>query len=345
MKFALMAVALGLQCALAANVLAAVPEKLLLGDLVNHPERWPAEVTAKSEMQFGGGLAIKAGQKLRLADLQGQDVVVEVKPENMAAISAEECDLLEAANAQWSTLTPEQKELDFKKLANDATLWPEKVKCFGGFNIDGGKTIPAGQELYLSTIDAMGGISIYCEDPEARLSARVTDTDLISRARELAKTEPAKRKSRIVEALRGKMIDSKGNPVEPAGLESAKLIVVYHGASWCGPCQKFSPTLVKFVSESGKDNPGLFVVMLSADTKDKDLFAYAEHGKMPWPLVTKENVDKMPLFKSMFSNFIPHLLVLDHNGKVLASSEAGGRYDNQTPMRVLAKLVKDGAAK
>ena len=68
-------------------------------------------------------------------------------------VDAADTDLLEAANAAWSKLTPEQRAVDLKTIMNDASLWPEKVKCLGAFTLDSGKDIPPGQEFGFMSID------------------------------------------------------------------------------------------------------------------------------------------------------------------------------------------------
>jgi thiol-disulfide isomerase/thioredoxin len=128
-------------------------------------------------------------------------------------------------------------------------------------------------------------------------------------------------------------------------LDGAKVIVLYHGASWCQPCHQFSPTLVKFVNSAAPKNPHLFTVMISADDKDADLLKYATEAKMPWPLLPKSKAEKQPYLKGLFGNFIPQVVVLDHYGKLLATGDANGHLDNAAAMRTLAGLVNAGAAK
>jgi thiol-disulfide isomerase/thioredoxin len=320
------------------------PETLTQRDLANHPERWPAQVTILKGMRFDGGNALRAGQKVRLVELQGADVVIDAGKNNMVAIGPEDCDLVVAANKAWSALTPAQRAVDGPALVKDASLWPDKVNCLVAFDLTDGKSITPGQELTLISVDQQGAV-VYCANPEARLNARLSDTDLITRARERAAIDPANRKSRIVETLHSNMIDVTGKPSENAALDDAKVIVLYHGASWCQPCHKFSPSLVKFANDASPANPKLFFVMLSADDKDPDLLAYATDGKMPWPLVPKATIEKQPYLKGLFGNFIPQIVVLDHYGKVLANSDANGRSDTAGAMRVLASVVRSGAAK
>lgn len=322
----------------------APPETLALRDLANHPERWPAQVTVTKSMRFDGGHSLRAGQKVRMIELQGSDVVIDAGGNNLVAVGPDECDLLAAANKAWSALTPAQRAVDGTALINDASLWPDKVKSLVPFDLTTGKSIPAERELTLRCVDNHGVI-LYSPDPEAVLTARVVDTDLIARARERAATDPGQRKSRVAEALRGNMIDAAGKPYEGPALDSAAVFVLYHGASWCQPCHQFSPSLVKFVDDAAPKNPHLFVAMISADDKDADLLKYATDGKMPWPLVPKAKAEQQLYLKGSFGNYIPQIVVLDRYGKVLATGEVNGRVDNAAALRALAAVIRSGAAK
>jgi hypothetical protein len=101
--------------------------QLTWSDLVNHPERWPAETKINVQLKFKSG-ALPSGTAVHIETITPtgaqliapQGFLFNVKPEN--------CDLLTAANAMWAGLTPEQQSLTTEKLAADRTLWPGKVK-------------------------------------------------------------------------------------------------------------------------------------------------------------------------------------------------------------------------
>ena len=320
------------------------PETLKFGDLANHPERWPAQVKVLKTLRFGPGLSLQAGQSVRLMDIQGQDVIVDVGKNNLVAVGPNECDLVAAANRAWSALTLAQRAVDSAALMNDASLWPDKVTCLVTFDLTNGKSLAPGQEFTLSWIDRQG-ITLFCNDPEAHLTAKVIETDIFPRARERASVDPAMRKSRVVKALRGILVDAAGKSFDKKNFEDAKVFVLYHGANWCQPCHQFSPTLVKFANDAAPANPHLFVAMLDGDDEESAMLKYANEAKMPWPLISKANGEKQLYLKGLFGNYIPQIVVLDHFGKLLASSDMNGKFDNVTPMRTLAALIKSGAAK
>lgn len=94
-----------------------------------------------------------------------------------------------------------------------------------------------------------------------------------------------------------------------------KVVGLYFSASWCGPCKRFTPKLVEFYNELLQLSK-FEIVFLSADKENEAFDAY--FSKMPWVAIpfsdseTRERLDET--FKV---NGIPHLVLLDENGKIL----------------------------
>lgn len=97
-----------------------------------------------------------------------------------------------------------------------------------------------------------------------------------------------------------------------------KKLALYFSASWCGPCQRFTPTLVEAYNELAPKGD-FEVVFISADEDDESFKQY--FSKMPWlaiPFSDSETRDRLDeLFKVQG---IPHLVILDENGKVSCES-------------------------
>ncbi|KDP26595.1 hypothetical protein JCGZ_17753 [Jatropha curcas] len=114
------------------------------------------------------------------------------------------------------------------------------------------------------------------------------------------------------------LIRNNGDQVKIDSLKGKK-IGLYFSASWCGPCQRFTPVLVEAYNElAPKGN--FEIVFISADEDDESFKKY--FSKMPWlaiPFSESETRDRLDqLFKIQG---IPHLVIIDENGKV--SSESG----------------------
>ena len=64
------------------------------------------------------------------------------------------------------------------------------------------------------------------------------------------------------------------------GIASKKFTLLYFSASWCPPCQKFTPSLVS--SNSIFNNLDCGIVLISGDKNDSQMFNYMKSKKMPW---------------------------------------------------------------
>jgi nucleoredoxin len=296
-------------------------------------------------MKFGGGKSVAAGQKVQVLEFDGNQLGVDAGNDMLFRITPNDCDLLDAANAIWSKLTPAQRAIDKQTLLNDASLWPQKVKLTQDQRMESGKVVPAGTELELVTVAADGPV-VWIPDPRMRLSMDMASTDLIARAREVALVDPDKRPSRIVAALKGAIVDSDGKPAAMDSLEQTKVFALYYGASWCGPCRQFSPSLVKYITGVVPQNPHLTVVLMSNDKDDAEMLKYMKEEKMPWPALKLTDLNNSPLLLSYTGTGIPQLVITDRNGKVLANSQQNGQNTGpESALRVLQKLVNSGAAK
>ncbi|KAI3698482.1 hypothetical protein L2E82_42057 [Cichorium intybus] len=149
-------------------------------------------------------------------------------------------------------------------------------------------------------------------------------------------------KSILTSTERDYLVSNKGDQVAISTLKGKK-VGLYFSASWCPPCQRFTPNLVEVYNELIPKGD-LEIVFISAD-EDIDSFT-AYFSKMPWLAVpfsdskTRESLDE-----SFKVNGIPHLVFLDENGKVMTDrgveiiSEYGSEAYPFTPERV--KEIKD----
>ncbi|XP_058194947.1 probable nucleoredoxin 1 [Rhododendron vialii] len=110
------------------------------------------------------------------------------------------------------------------------------------------------------------------------------------------------------------LIRNNGDEVKVDNLKGKK-VGLYFSASWCGPCQQFTPNLVEVYNELSPKGD-FEIVFVSADKDDEAFKGY--FSKMPWLAIpfsdssTRDRLDES--FKVMG---IPHLVILDENGKVV----------------------------
>jgi len=94
--------------------------------------------------------------------------------------------------------------------------------------------------------------------------------------------------------------------------KSVKYVVIYFSASWCGPCQRFTPMLKSFYEECLVPNK-VEVVFVSSDRDEASFNKY--FGKMPWTAmpITAEMKIKQNLAETFRVSGIPHLVCLKVN--------------------------------
>ena len=115
-------------------------------------------------------------------------------------------------------------------------------------------------------------------------------------------------------------------------------VLIYFSASWCPPCRKFTPKLVKFYKKY-KDKYDFEVVMVTSDYSNKEMKSYMKKYRMPWLTVPFENYWIRNRLDSIYGGGgIPNLILVDKKGKVLSSSYMDGYYVG--PNKVLLDLKK-----
>ncbi|KAF3431255.1 hypothetical protein FNV43_RR25985 [Rhamnella rubrinervis] len=135
---------------------------------------------------------------------------------------------------------------------------------------------------------------------------------------EITESDTLDFRSLLSSTERGFLCRNNGDNVKVDSLEGKKL-ALYFSASWCGPCRRFTPTLVEVYNELA--SKGDFeVVFVSADEDEESFSGY--FSKMPWLAVPFSDSDARNRLDELFKvNGIPYLVIIDENGKV--SSDSG----------------------
>ena len=142
---------------------------------------------------------------------------------------------------------------------------------------------------------------------------------------------PAAEPSVFDEVLDGNLVILDGKKLENSELTAkpTKYYIFYYTASWCPPCQKFTPSLVEFYNKNKNDN--FEIVLITSDDSTKDMEGYAAAKKMPWPQLKQSKADS---FKKKFDHEvtgIPSVITCDLEGKIISRTE---------DLAELQKLVK-----
>jgi peroxiredoxin len=120
--------------------------------------------------------------------------------------------------------------------------------------------------------------------------------------------------------------DTLGKPVSLASFRG-KYVLVDFWASWCGPCRRENPNVVKVFSKfKDKDFTILSVSLDRPDAKDKWLYAIHKDG-LTWTHVSDLKYWDNAVAKQYGIRAIPQNLLLDPKGKIIAKNLRGEDLD------------------
>jgi len=107
-----------------------------------------------------------------------------------------------------------------------------------------------------------------------------------------------------------------------------KFYAFYETASWCGPCQAFTPTLVRFYEVYKEIYGDQFeLVVLSYDRSDEKMIKYATEKKMSFPHLDRSQVSAFETAYPITGQNLPNLIITDVKGRPLKSAyDSKGNY-------------------
>ncbi|HWM23633.1 MAG TPA: thioredoxin-like domain-containing protein [Chthoniobacterales bacterium] len=142
----------------------------------------------------------------------------------------------------------------------------------------------------------------------------------------------------VADLVKGDLVYSRNGSLAPfdQGLEDKKIIALYFSAQWCGPCRKFTPTLVEYYNRVKAQHPEFEIVFMSSDRSAFGMESYMRETQMPWPAVNFGKLASKEALMKYKGDGIPCLVLLDASGKVLAHTYEGGK--SLGPEKVLATL-------
>lgn len=114
--------------------------------------------------------------------------------------------------------------------------------------------------------------------------------------------------------------DTKGNNISLASFKG-KYVLVDFWASWCGPCRKENPNLVAAYNKFSNKNFTILGVSLD-DNKTEWEKAIAKDG-LPWQHISDLKGWESPIASTYQFNSIPFNVLVDPNGKIIASGLRG----------------------
>ena len=94
-----------------------------------------------------------------------------------------------------------------------------------------------------------------------------------------------------------------------------RIVIIDFWATWCGPCIRAMPHMIKLNNEYA--SRGVQIIGVSLDTDRGDLEKYVRRQKLPWPQHYDGRGWKSPLVKAFGVRGIPRIYLLSPEGEVL----------------------------
>lgn len=175
-------------------------------------------------------------------------------------------------------------------------------------------------------------------EPESRVDSAAP----APAAEPAARSKPRGGSNAMTQKLDGLLVrnkDGKFEPFDAAKLNDKKFIAVYFSASWCGPCRRFTPSLVQWYLERKAKSDDFEVIFVSLDREERDMNMYMVNDHMEWPAVSFKRIENNPLMKYSGQG-IPCLVILDSSGSVVSHSYEGDKYLGPVkPLKDLERLL------
>jgi nucleoredoxin len=317
---------------------AAFAQDLTWADLARRPEFWPAQVSVKRAMKFQQD-SIGVGQKVAVLAVRPNQIELATSKGLTFAAKPEDTDALALASATWKKLTPKQRDLTYANILQRKDLWPYRVKLTQEANLGDGP-IAVGTAVILQSVEGVELLVVH-EKLNTLFNVEPRNTDLITHAWKAIET-PANAPGRYTEELSGKLVSATtGSPAKIDLSAEPRYYAFYRGASWCGPCRQFSPSLVKFYNRIKPTHPEFEMVLVSDDQNPAEMYKYAKDEGFGWPAVPATQYANLKVINPLFGKTIPQLVVTDRHGKVLIDSDRVGR---EAALKQLEALLNKSAA-
>ena len=113
----------------------------------------------------------------------------------------------------------------------------------------------------------------------------------------------------LMDRLGERVLRADGSSVESSSaLDGKNFVLLYHSASWCGPCKAFTPDLIEMYEQEGGGDV-FEVVLVSYDRSVPEAEAYMREFDMPWVMAPMDRQGELRRYTT--TNGIPELVMID----------------------------------
>ncbi len=122
------------------------------------------------------------------------------------------------------------------------------------------------------------------------------------------------------------LTDANNNPIKLSDVQG-KYTLVEFWASWCYPCRKSNPELVKNYAKYKEK--GFNIIGVSIDQRKKDWLKAIKDDELPWKQSIAPKGFKSDIALTYGISGIPENFIIDENGKIIAKTLRGDALENK----------------